>query len=217
MFDNSFISEMTNCKEIKLGLKSQTIEYDADCCAAVIGLQLIIDKYRNKDKLPEIVIPYFNSLEDVIFLWTFSAYTIFRLLGSCKYDFNRLDKYPHPYPGFRQYFMIKMINRNIYASEYSSSIESIASKATTATYEFENVIKIIKDESIIPEFIKTIHPPPISHTFTDIGRNHIFKILDNWNNVRPELEPYSMVKLSPITKSADLKKFMDILKTESFF
>lgn len=126
---SSFIFEMV--KSCDSGLNSQAIEFDADNFAAFVGITNIIGRYKNRFNLNPITRPFFNSLDEAIFLWAFSTYTVFRHLVHFVYDFDNLDKYSHPFPGFRQHSSIFVaIKSVIIKSEFSDDFEKIDKSIT---------------------------------------------------------------------------------------
>jgi hypothetical protein len=194
----NFIFKIVNSLGKKSELNSQTLEFDADRYAANIVIKNIINRYQNNLNLQEDIQPYFQSLEEAFFLWTFATYTVFRFLGKNEYNFEKLDKYPHPYPGFRQHYTSALIPTIIKDSEYSNLNESILKKTSTAVKEFEDSLKIIKKHPIVPDYIDPINPIQINHTYTKKGLYQIYKIQNNWRNMRPLLKPFSKVNLAPI-------------------
>jgi hypothetical protein len=207
----SFISEMVSIKKSG-GLISQTLEYDADCYAASVGIKDILINYQTTKILPEKIKPYFNSLEDALFLWTFSTYTLFRFFGNIEYNFNELDVYSHPYPGFRQHYIGVIIPTIIMDSKYSNLNDSICNKTSLAIKEVEDSLKILKKGSVTPPFIDRFHSLPMGCTYTRKGWEQMYKIQNNWRNVRPLLEPYCKVNLTPIEDLGSEDEFMKIIK-----
>ena len=207
--DIPFISEMVSYDKESKFLDSQTLELDADCYAANIGIKSIIGRYEDKMNLNKDIQPYFNSLEDALFLWTFSIYTLFRFLGNTVYDFNKLENYRHPYPGFRQEYILALIPTIILNTEYSQSFD--LEKSVYAVKEFEDAIKFIKEGAVTWDFVNDLHPAPIKCAYTKKGWNHIYQIENNWRNIRPQLECYSKVNLAPVVPLNE-EEFMNIPK-----
>jgi hypothetical protein len=192
----NFIFKIINSLQKNNKLNAQTLEFDADCYAANIGIKSIISRYQDNINLQEDKQPYFKSLEEAFFLWTFATYTVFRFLGKNEYNLEKLDKYPHPSPGFRQYYTSALIPKIIQNSEYSILNECILKKTSTAMTEFEDSLKIIKKNLILHDFIIPINPIPINH-YTIIELHQISKIQNNWRKMRPQLKPYSKINLAP--------------------
>ena len=203
---NSFIYEITNFNE-KSELDSQTLEYDADCYAANIGIKTIMESYLIPEILHKDVRFCVDSLDGVS--WSFSAYSIFRLLGQGTYDLNKLDNYSHPYPGFRQYWVYSMITTFLEGTEYASLIEDKAKNTYTSIIEFEKTIQIINKSPIQLDFINKVIGFPIQYASTKDGWDHMNKIIVNWNKIRPLLEPYSIGDLAPIRDSSEIKDFLE--------
>ncbi len=207
--DSQFIFEMTSNKE-KEGLLSQTLEFDADSFASQIGINSNIIRFKNKKRIHRDFRPAFKSLEDTLFAWTFSVYTIFRFFGkNTNFDFNKLDKYSHPYPDIRQEYCFVHIPNLIRESEYSESYN--LSRSIKAMEEFENAANLIKKGPRTWNFMYMPHPAPIKFVYTKKGWNHLYKILNNWNHVRPLLKPYTEITLSPVV-CGDEEEFMKIPK-----
>ena len=186
----NFIFKIINSLQKKSELNAQTLEYNADCYAANIIIKIIINRYQDNINLQEDKKPYFKSLEEAFFLWTFATYTVFRFLGTNEYNLEKLDKYPHPAPIFRQYYTSTLIPKIIQNSEYSNLNESILKKTSIAITEFEESLKIIKKNSKLHNFIIPINPIPINHTYTGKELHQISRIQNNWSKMRLQLKPY---------------------------
>lgn len=185
---NSFMFEATYSDEI--GLLNQTLEMDADCYATKIGFHRLISIFEH-DSLQNSNIKF----EDYLFEWYITIYFIFRLLANKEYNLDNLNGYSHPVPGIRQYIVLltlySLLEEEMYSKykEYSTVLGDVFTKASK---ECEVALKYISD--------KTFTPAPISVLATDKGYNQIFKIMNNWKQVRPLLEPFSKLTLAPITE-----------------
>lgn len=219
-----FISEMADTAEKSdiSKLDFQTLEFDADSFATNIGLQIIFIQYKTKEQLQEHVQPFFKSLEDAIFLWSFSTYAIFRFLDTNKYDFNGLDNYLHPYPGIRQHSVLDNIYSILEDSEYLQEFDLNKSDYNLkhrgflkGAIELENAIKIIKKGPITWDFLNEIQSYPVSDTYTDEGLTSLYQIQNNWRNIRPQLKPCTGY-LPPIVDLGTLANFKRRYKIHNF-
>lgn len=198
-----FMSEVSSDSEIESDnnfyLNSQTLEYDADCYAANICIKIIIASFKSPESINTDIKPFFESLEEALFLWSFSSYSIFRLLGNNrKYDSKKLDKYPHPYPGFRQFWIYSMVETIIEGTEYSHLIEKIIDKSNNSILEFEKAIQIFNACPVKISFLDDINGFPIKEAASSEGLNHMLKVENNWNVLRPLLEPFSTAGLASL-------------------
>ncbi|WP_242309242.1 hypothetical protein [Bacillus cereus group sp. BfR-BA-01524] len=187
---SSFIFEL-NSRE-KSGLFMQTLEMDADsyattrCAQRMIYIHTQLKGFYNKLGVPSI------SFREYFKQRYYSIYFVFRLFGEVDYDLSALEENSHPASGFRQYFLLLVLHSAFVAEgqeELITETELIEVLKEVAT-ECEQALKTISE--------KIFTPAPIRIVATPEGNSHIIKIMENWKNVRPLLEPYSMATLPPI-------------------
>lgn len=186
----SFIFEFSQNQEKNLLM--QTLEMDADAFAAnYVGRRLLF----NDDPIYQ-----FFELKEDLKQKCYASYFMFRLFGKKEYDLSKLEKCSHPVPGIRQNILFTTIF-SLYIQELKGQLmqeEEVKGFMMEIIDECETALKQISD--------KTFTPVPMSILLTHEGNRHFINIMENWQNVRPLLEPYSKIKLAPVTNWDDAKR-----------
>jgi len=165
---------------------SQTLEFDADAYSTQKGLTLLNIEWNQKvfrDELNSV----FKSFSDMLYMWSFANYSIWKLFGVGNYDLDRLSTYSHPTPSIRQRFALDLIS-TLYldSNKYDEVVGACLNAALEADRSFEKLSQTV-------ETLKgwKINQDPRCE-------EHMQRLMKNWKNVRPLLEPYAINGLAPI-------------------
>ncbi|PFI17462.1 hypothetical protein [Bacillus cereus] len=185
----SFMFELNSCE--KNGLFTQTLEMDADSYAATRITQSIIEDHNRTLAKTEAIGISPMSFKERLKQMCYSVYFMFRLFGEMSYDLRTLEKNSHPAPGFRQQFLFGVLGSLLITELQESLIteDELGDMVEEVIRECEQALKTISD--------KTFTPVPISIITTPEGQEHCIKIMANWKNVKPLIEPYSRAILAP--------------------
>ena len=181
------------------GLLKQTLEFDADCCAAASLINEDIRSYimgltaagLNDSHIAGCYESFTNFICGVVV----SLYTLYQTIDSAVihpsyYKESDLILRKHPLAGMRIIYIIMNISTaisgwNIFDKDQISNIES---EALNTPFMFIDIFK----DSVPPQFMKEV----IANTEY---MNHIQKLHDNWGVVVKLLDA-NYIKLAPYSK-----------------
>jgi hypothetical protein len=170
-------------KENLSTLDLHTLEMDADACAI---LALINFFFTESNKIPKNL----NSKEGVIESIVFIIYFLFYLLPGVDYDdITKIKNLSHPSHPFRFGFMgATLFTAYPEGHELYPIIDTAISKILEV---FPMVIKNISGET-------KKHDGLLLFSGLE-GKKYFDEVTNNWNSIRPKLEPFALTKLAPYT------------------
>lgn len=175
-------------------LDSQTLEMDADSFAlnqSFLASANFIDNPSLWDKQnPQLNLLYRN-FPNALEHWTFAIYSFFRLLGFNEINLEKARQRSHPPPAIR----MGMLCGNI---ESLLHYWKIPDKEKIMSCIVESTIRAEKSFTDI-----TFHNNQYG-LFAEsyiLGKGYMFEIANNWNNVRPLLEPFAFGELPPLANN----------------
>jgi hypothetical protein len=183
---NFKISEIDNKLTLSM-LDSQTLEFDADIYATNMMMKYLLKEhvkyYQENTKSSS-----GPNLPSTVQIHFFAIYTLFRLFGIKKESYNNLLSFPHPPPGIRQRLILDQILFPLRAiPDLVQKLEIILPQTIN---EVENAFQLISEVDLFKS--------EIENAYSKTSSGHLYKVLRNWNNLRPILEQYSYGELSPL-------------------
>lgn len=186
---SQYMFEMAKLVDTNDGLDSQTLEMDADCFAATRAL--------------ESAMKHSVDLKTELIYLSFSTYMLFRIFGTGGYDLKTLDGYTHPHPGIRQHIIGATITTALIKYSNDQVIDLYMRIHTEVFNDCEAVLNCIHDKSLIPILV----------TYTKEGWENTTNICNNWDKIRPLLEPFTKIALAPLEKMEfKLEKYVKLDK-----
>lgn len=167
----------------------QTLEMDADSFAtnrALIDATALVDRYNelsNSDKM------VFIDTETFLMHWIFVIYSVFRLFGITDFKENDVNKSSHPPPSIRMH----MVLINIESILENNGIDKVEIEKQT-TKNFETIL--IAENA----FTSITYHKDLKKVFFNnynLALDYVLNLLNNWNNVRPLIEPFAFGPLPP--------------------
>lgn len=116
-------------------LRSQTLEMDADACAACLGIELLLNCVKTKQR-------NFNTVRESVFNWTFAVCTFYRMFGN---DTVSPSSRKRTHPPFRVRHLIFMsvlatyLIRELGEQEANECISQAASAAVAVEKAFVEI------------------------------------------------------------------------------
>ncbi|RLJ80503.1 hypothetical protein [Pedobacter alluvionis] len=165
---------------------SQTLEFDADAYSTLKGLTLLNMEWNQKAFVDELN-SVFKSFTDMLSMWSFANYSIWKLFGVGNYDLDRLSTYSHPPPSIRQRLALDLIS-TIHLD--SNKCDEVVSACLNAALEADRSFEKLSQTVETLEGWKMNQDPRCEE--------HMESLRGNWKNVRPLLVTYSINGLAPI-------------------
>jgi|GEM_PF-6123403 len=176
-------------------LDSQTFEMDADSfatnCAFNQGRHFLI----TPNERPKGIEFVFESYKSFLSHWVYAIYSFFRISGlqsfKVLFDESKCYNYSHPPAPVR----LSMIFSNLIPLLQNNRVEDISG----ITNEILKSIQKAEDN-----FTQVSYSQPASlnffQTFVD-SQSYVGNIFNNWNKVRPLIEPFSFGELPPLVNN----------------
>jgi len=167
-------------------LVSQTLEMDADRFAAQQSIAVLEMLISNPDALTPALRPYFNTWPSVFKMWTFSTYTFFRLFADHNHAAGIRNAF-HPPPSLRSHLVQAVAEAVIRGANDAPSSEdiSIIRKDTILAVEWAF-------HEISQKGLDFSH---LSFSIQDDIFSHGIFLMNNSKNVRPLLQPFTLMPL----------------------
>jgi hypothetical protein len=188
LFNSFSISEIEKASLMFSPLNSQTIEMDADRFAATFSIWFL-DMSNHRDFYGDIAAAqkacrtYFEmNLENLFF----SIYSLFRIFTYKQYSLEELQKKSHPIEVIRQRIFF-LVSDSILNKRFGDKINEMMARTI---YNVENAFSQISETKIDIN--------PIKEAYDKEQSQYLNLIIENWNNVRPQLTPYAYNELSPL-------------------
>ena len=175
-------ADYSNSKNID----SQTREMDADtfsikkCIDQIFTSEELkcLEKYGIKD----------YSIDELLICLSCSTYIMFSVFTKSKYDLTKLENNSHPPLGIRQTHTITST-----LIEYIYDVWNFDMNIQKFMNDFRGDFEIITILSDLQKKDSTL----MIIAYSNEGKEHMHKILNNWENIRQELLPFSHVELDP--------------------
>ena len=192
-FNYSTLNEVQNADSKLDPLMSRTFEMDADSFAVNHAFIIGMNRIANTDTLhfPEALI--FKDEATFLSKFIFATYCLFKLFEFEDFNPGTVQNLSHPPPSVR----VSMIVNNIIVllnHHKIKNIDYITDRMRNSIVEAEKAfseIRYVKNNT--SEVFFSNHVKAVSY---------IKQITENWNNVRPLLEPYAFGDLPPLVTFA---------------
>lgn len=176
--------EYKNDVDINVNL-SQTLEMDADSFASNMAFNEI-NYLLNSDAKNMLL---YKNWEEIVSNFTYSMYAFIRIFGFYKLRLSATIKSPHPEPPMR----MAMIMSNILVILDALKVENIEELIEKC---FDGVKAAEEDLAKITFFDDQLDKLEIIFVNSDYQK-YSYQIMENWNKLRDELEPYAFRELPP--------------------
>lgn len=173
-FFESIILQGKNVSDHVDPITYQTLEMDADSVATLRGIEYISYLF-DKRAVPKSV----KSFEDAIYLWHFAVYSMMTVVRRDMPKNVILEELKHPPFNLRQRMVMEVIGRTF---EPNRQEDKMLELCVEAAIESEKAFqKLFLDKS----------PKEMLHkTYDKEYSKHMYKIVNNWKQVSPLLEPF---------------------------
>jgi len=170
-------------------LVSQTLEMDADSFATNRGMEMLNLIFTN----PNFAVPdaqqFYKNWPSMIKMWVFSIYTFFRIFGHTN-NSNSIKTDLHPPASIRSHLVMANIF-SIFQVKYDTSLLSeISTICIDAALTVEKAFEEISHQGF--------DLAPLDFSKKEEALIHGRFLMKNWNIVRPLLEPFTYIPLSPL-------------------
>lgn len=176
-----------NLSEAEISIK-QVFEMDADTVSGSIIISNQIKRHLKTQTTPEMFLQFYTNIKDVSFNYLYSILTLFRIMAESPFYGNLpINSYEHPFPRVRANYMIS--NFFGYVNKYFPEF----SKQVPIDYLTEIFLEVERTYITI-----TGNKPDITKIQKELKEGVKFsnELLDKWQLIKPEMNPYSYVKLA---------------------
>jgi hypothetical protein len=171
----------------------QTLEFDADCCAASWWCGVFLDEYFGQAGISdpkqitasEIEAKYLKELGGAFFQWSFSVSALFRLFGDAGFSGQQLRQAAYPPLRLRQTAVLRTALDHVrgrYNWDLANELTpAVGDGLDAAEFSFECVTGSERSVNGLRD------------AFGEAGNKHIDAIIDHWkSSLRPRLLPFSL-------------------------
>jgi len=181
------IAELNNNSNGFNSIMSQTMEMDADQFAFTFSLWFL-DLYTQDPLKKLLTTPFYKDFVDNIADLLFAAYSMFRLFGHKNCPIEQLFKHTHPPVGIRQRFIFRTLDC-LMKDRLGDTLDELISKTIV---NVEKAFCNISESTLGMDAIKKAYESDLDDLM------HI--VTCNWNNLKPQLDPYAYNTLPPLVK-----------------
>jgi len=167
----------------------QTLELDADSYSASVGMEWLKMSMQNQQNIHPEMRQFFSNWPDMIKYWDIAAYTSKRLFG---YEPDKVANYKnlsHPLPGLRQHINLATIASIFFNKNDSDFASRTAVIGRDVAIAVESAFEKISEQQY--------NTDSFMFAYTQEGQDQLKLLSNNWNIVRPLLEPLAFAKLAP--------------------
>jgi hypothetical protein len=168
-------------------LVSQTLEMSADRFAANQTMVILEMLISTPEALTPGLRPYFNAWPSAFKMWVFSSYTFFRFFSSLN-SANGIAKAFYPPPAVRSHLMTAVARSVLHQADNAPSQDDISKFFKDAILSVERAFAEISQTEI--DFTH------LTFSVQDEVFAHGSLLIKNWENVKPLLEPFSLLPLT---------------------
>jgi hypothetical protein len=187
LYKDFTIAEFNNNSSGFNSIMSQTMEMDADQFAFTFNLWFLdlftqepVKKVFNKLLYKDFV----AGITDLLF----ASYSMFRLFGHKNCAIEQLFKHTHPPVGIRQRFIFRTLDC-LMKSRLGDTLDELISKT---------IVNVEKAFCNISE--STLEMGAIKKAYENDLEELMHIVTCNWNNLKPQLDPYAYNTLPPLIK-----------------
>lgn len=171
-------------------LDLQTLEMDADCSAVCFSIQEVFAYNENyKSFNSKFIQTLFKDVDKLVYLWMYALYSLFRIQGYRESHKKKLLTDNYPPVGSRQKFVFSTLYTFL-EKELNPLKDKVSKLSNKTILNVEKAFEEISEQGYDTKQIRFAMDIEV--------HNHELKILENWNNIRPELSKYAYVKLAPL-------------------
>lgn len=192
--NNLMVVESNDIDYKKLSeLDYQTLELDADSYSLNNCIKYLLALGNNQNIIKNNFVSFFKTPYDITFNMCFSVQSIFTLYDINDYNPESFGQLKHPPIGIRQKHMALFLCQILEMIFGKQDIEKFWDAVALGSGDSMQAFDFISESPVN-------HANFVNSFKEEIDKQHLDKILYNWQYVRPTLAKYSRIKLAPMPK-----------------